>query len=834
VSASFLPDTGGRLDFQRMELKAELPSPAGNFHGRFDGHFELEGLPEHPQWRGFADFSDLQFKHQGLLVNSPRGKLDYSGEGSSLRSASASIQVENILWSGPWGSLKAVGRMDFSAAGRPAEGGLTKARLSKGRLTCSDLNFFFAGGNKRISGLAKGNLILSGPLKSLKVTGQFQTMMTDLDLPPVQATGLETDLLFQGKGTEMVFSRIWARAPQAQWRLSSGPLLVLQPETILQAKWRPQERHLYLDDISLRTGNWGNLSGNLFFDLASQAYPIGLARSEDFPFKAGLGILFPGWSQYLPEETPGSATIYWSPAGKGEPVTFSLSLQHPALRLSDPEQIWEAEDIQTRISIAGRWSSQSRDWKLVGTQKITGGIFSLSPWLIQFNGDPLEARFEGTVLKNKGQNRGSSIEGSLDVRYAPLGQGQGQGIFSWTASSKTCSAQVEIKNLATEKAYPLLIGRPLASEHPFLETIRLQGPLEAWLQVSPEGEGHLIRGHIFSSGLSLKNPKPQLDLKGLAFDLPFSFSVDSQERPLSEPVMGFITLEALQGPGLDAGPLVLPVRSDLNLFEIPEGPAISLWGGKLTFRNLKLHSPWKKFTLTAGLTIQEVQLDQLLSNRRITGQVNGGFDPIIITEDQATFQGSLRADLFKGTVEGNNWVVTQPLSSNRRLSGDLSFRHLDLEPLTGLFSFGKITGYIQGEMTGLSLAYNQLEGFELNLRTEEVPRTTQRISLTAIENISLLGTGSGELEILGKGINRWIQEYRYGEIGIFCKLKGDRLQIRGTIIEEGEEYLVRKPGLWGIDVINKNPNNEIEFSDIVERLKRMKRSRSPGGGDEKK
>jgi hypothetical protein len=174
------------------------------------------------------------------------------------------------------------------------------------------------------------------------------------------------------------------------------------------------------------------------------------------------------------------------------------------------------------------------------------------------------------------------------------------------------------------------------------------------------------------------------------------------------------------------------------------------------------------------------------------------------------------------------------LSPDRRLTGDLSFQHLDLEPLTGLFSFGKITGYIQGEMTGLSLATNQLERFDLNLRTEKVPGTPQRISLTAVENISLLGTGSGELDIQSKGINRWIYEYSYGEIGIFCKLQGDRLQIRGTIFKEGEEYLVRRPGLFGIDVINKNPNNEIEFSDIVERLKRMKRPRSPGGDDEKK
>ena len=834
VTASFSPGQGGKLDFQQMKLKAQLPRLTIGFHGLFEGHLELQEFPDPPRWQGFSSFSDLQFKNQGVLLNSPQGKFDYSGEGYSFRSASSRIQVDKILWSGSQGSFQAVGRIDFSGSGLSPEGGLLKAQLSKGEMTWDDLDFLWTRGNKSITGRARGGLTLSGPLKGVQITGQFRTSKTDLKLPPVQATGLETDLAFQGKATDLGFFRVWAKASQAQWRSPPGPLFILNPETRFSAKWKQKERHLQLDDIFLKTENWGNLSGNLFFDFPTSPFPGGMAKSQNFPLKSALGFLFPHWTQYLPEEPVGEISLSWQSPGAGEPVPFQLALLPPALHLSDPGRIWEAEEIQTRISIAGRWSPQSRDWKLVGTQKITGGIFSLSPWLVPFNRDPLEARFEGTVLKNKGKDPGSSIEGSFDLRYAPLGQGKGQGVFSWTDSSRTCSGQVEIKDLATEKAYPLFVGQPLAFEHPFLETISLQGPLAARLQVSLDGKDHLFRGYISSPGLSLKNLKPQLNLEGIAFDLPFFFSSNPQESPLAEPELGFLTLGALQGPGLAAGPLVLPVRSDLNFFEILGEPALSLWGGRMTFRNLKLQYPRKKFTLTAGLTIQGVQLDQLLSERRITGRLNGGFDPVIMTEDQATFQGSLSADLFEGTVEGENWVVTRPLSPNRRISGDLYFRHINLEPLTGLFSFGKITGYLEGKMTGLSLVYNQLERFDLNLRTERVPGTPQRISLRAIENISLLGTGSGELDILSQGINRWIQEYYYGEIGISCKLQGDRLQVRGTIFEEGEEYLVRKPGLLGIDVINKNPNNEIEFSDIVERLKRMKRPRSPGGEDEKK
>ncbi|MBA4395199.1 MAG: hypothetical protein C0407_16740, partial [Desulfobacca sp.] len=61
-----------------------------------------------------------------------------------------------------------------------------------------------------------------------------------------------------------------------------------------------------------------------------------------------------------------------------------------------------------------------------------------------------------------------------------------------------------------------------------------------------------------------------------------------------------------------------------------------------------------------------------------------------------------------------------------------------------------------------------------------------------------------------------------------CSLNEDRFRINGTIIEEGLEYLVRRPTGFGIDIVNKNPDNEISFSDIMERLQRIKENQQEG------
>ena len=54
-----------------------------------------------------------------------------------------------------------------------------------------------------------------------------------------------------------------------------------------------------------------------------------------------------------------------------------------------------------------------------------------------------------------------------------------------------------------------------------------------------------------------------------------------------------------------------------------------------------------------------------------------------------------------------------------------------------------------------------------------------------------------------------------------CSLVEGRVTLRGTIFEDGLEYLVRKPGPIGIDVINRNPENEIDFADMLERFRRI-------------
>jgi hypothetical protein len=70
----------------------------------------------------------------------------------------------------------------------------------------------------------------------------------------------------------------------------------------------------------------------------------------------------------------------------------------------------------------------------------------------------------------------------------------------------------------------------------------------------------------------------------------------------------------------------------------------------------------------------------------------------------------------------------------------------------------------------------------------------------------------------------FFRELPYEKIGISAVLENDVFRINGTIRENGKEYLIKKGGFSGVDVIIGSPgSNTISFKDMVNRIKRRRR-----------
>jgi hypothetical protein len=132
-----------------------------------------------------------------------------------------------------------------------------------------------------------------------------------------------------------------------------------------------------------------------------------------------------------------------------------------------------------------------------------------------------------------------------------------------------------------------------------------------------------------------------------------------------------------------------------------------------------------------------------------------------------------------------------------------------------------VTGIVSGEIRDLVVTYGQPESF--SFRIESVPRkgVPQTFSLKAVDNLTVLSSGQQASAGTSRFWMSFIRGFRYQKLGIVSTLHNDTFTLNGTIHEGGTEYLVKKPALFGISVVNREPNKSISFKEMTSRLKRV-------------
>lgn len=202
--------------------------------------------------------------------------------------------------------------------------------------------------------------------------------------------------------------------------------------------------------------------------------------------------------------------------------------------------------------------------------------------------------------------------------------------------------------------------------------------------------------------------------------------------------------------------------------------------------------PWR-------LVIDSPNLDAMLQERRLV------------------FQGHVDLHLAGGIVRFDN-IWFEPFGVIPRYGADIAFSGIDLEELTAPTGFGRVTGRIKGWIKGLVMSRMQPEAFDMLIVSDPEYRGPKEISIKAIENLAILGGGSGgRVPILGA----FFKNFAYSRIGISCRLKNDVFELHGLTKKGGVEYLVERGFFGGVNVVNMNPEGKILFADMVERLKRI-------------
>lgn len=203
----------------------------------------------------------------------------------------------------------------------------------------------------------------------------------------------------------------------------------------------------------------------------------------------------------------------------------------------------------------------------------------------------------------------------------------------------------------------------------------------------------------------------------------------------------------------------------------------------------------------------------------MNGQLSGEIPAVRLRDQVLEVGGVIAVDVFDGTLDIRNLRLERIFGVLPTLAADLALDNIDLEQLTGAFSFGRIEGRLDGQVLGLRMLDWRPVAFDLDLHSSTDSKSRRKISQRAVDNLSSIGGG---VAALSQTVLRFFDDFSYRRLGISCRLVNDTCFMGGVAPAGNGYYLVEGSGIPRIDV--KGFARQVDWPRLVDRLQAATRS----------
>lgn len=204
----------------------------------------------------------------------------------------------------------------------------------------------------------------------------------------------------------------------------------------------------------------------------------------------------------------------------------------------------------------------------------------------------------------------------------------------------------------------------------------------------------------------------------------------------------------------------------------------------------------------------------------LSGKLSGEIPRLTYSGNRLNIDGDLTFKVFDGAIAIRALKIDKMFSTVPVLSANIAIESLDLESLTRTFSFGNISGHLDGRIDDLVLQAWQPIQFDASFFTPIDDEAPHRISQQAVDNLGRLGAGTGSA--LSQGWLGLIPSYSYGRLGIACQLQDGHCLMDGVeSSSDGAFYILTRGGIlppW-IDV--KGTGRRIKWKTLVDGIKQI-------------
>jgi hypothetical protein len=515
-----------------------------------------------------------------------------------------------------------------------------------------------------------------------------------------------------------------------------------------------------------------------------------------------------------PIEATGQVTLTADGHGAGGDLhasTFDVSFTE--LTLNNEAGSIASDKLSARVQ--GAVSRSRGDWQFDIALRSAQGQAYVQPIFVDFGAHALRVNAAGKLL---GTHQ-LTIE-HFDLDHAQVAQASGQAALDFANEKPLRSLTLQLAGIEFPGAYESYL-QPLLLDTNF-KSMKTAGKLAGELTIE---EGAPRRVDLLLDDLLLDDGAGKFAIEALAGTVHWRAEAQATDAPSALSWRG----GAIFGMALGATDLQFSVGG--RQFRLLQPTRIPLLDGALALESFRVRNaglPSVAFMVDATLEPIDVKrVCQAFGWPEFGGRVGGTFSKLRMRDGLITLGTTLRAQVFDGSVMLSDLQLQQPFGQWPRFYSNVAFDDLDLELMTGAFSFGRITGRLSGRIDGLRLFNWSPVAFDAKLYTPPDDRSRHRISQRAVENIgSIGGGGAGVTAALSSGFLRFFDDFNYERLGLSCRLENDVCAMDGIVpAPNGGYYLVKGKGLPRIDVIGSS--RRVDWPRLVQQLIAATRGSGP-------
>lgn len=305
----------------------------------------------------------------------------------------------------------------------------------------------------------------------------------------------------------------------------------------------------------------------------------------------------------------------------------------------------------------------------------------------------------------------------------------------------------------------------------------------------------------------------------------FAFTgLDAHMRPGNYAFDSKLSWRGLLIGRINLGPGEVALDSEPGKFAIIKPLVLEVMGGRVRLNELSVLLPGSSTADDAEPDIRlKADLEELDMERitaalgwpNFSGKISGHIPGVSLNDGVLDVEGQILVDVFDGSLTLDDLKVERLFGVLPSLSANIEAKNLDLEQLTRTFSFGQISGRIDGFIRDLRMLDWEPVAFDAWFGTPQNQKGSRDISRQAVNHLTTLGGGQATTALTSP-VMKLFSNFSYKALGLGCRMQNNICDIRGVSEDDKSVLIMEGAGVPKITI--RAFNRRVDWPQLMAQL----------------